>query len=198
MEYKTETVIKELLSYLDKAEYIKAEDIPNIDLYMDQVTTFMEKHLGSSRRYDDDKIMTKTMINNYAKNDLLPPPEKKKYNKEHIMLLIFIYYLKNILSISDIDRLLKPLRDDYFGREKNGVSIEKIYNTIFTESAKMFPRLLKEIDTYAHRAEKFSEDLPQDSNYLDYLGMVCMLGTDIYIKKQFMERLIDLMPNPDK
>ncbi len=198
MEYETETVIKELKSYLEKAEYIKADDIPNIDLYMDQVTTFMEKHLGSTRRYEDDKIMTKTMINNYAKNDLLPPPEKKKYNKEHIMLLVFIYYLKNILSISDIDRLLKPLRDEYFGTEKNGVSIEKIYNAIFSESAKMFPRLLKDIDTYARKSEKFSEDFPQDSHYLDYLGMVCMLGADIYIKKQIMERLIDLMPRSDK
>ncbi len=196
MEYNTETIIKELLSYLNRADYIKAEDIPDIDLYMDQVTTFMEEHLGSTRRHFDDKIMTKTMINNYAKNDLIPPPEKKKYNKEHIMLLIFIYYLKNILSISDIDRLLKPLRDDYFGTAKNGVSIEKIYSAIFSESERMFPRLLKDIDTYARRSERFSEDFPQDSSYLDYLGMVCMLGADIYIKKQMMERLIDLMPNP--
>ena len=62
----------------------------------------------------------------------------------------------------------------------------------------MFPRLLKDIDTYARRSERFSQDFPQDSKYLDYLGMVCMLGTDIYIKKQMMERLIDLMPDPEE
>ena len=50
----------------------------------------------------------------------------------------------------------------------------------------MFPRLLKDIDTYARRSERFSKDFPQDSKYLDYLGMVCMLGTDIYIKKQMI------------
>ena len=50
---------------------------PNIDLYMDQVTTFMEDNLASTKRHEDDKILTKTMINNYAKNKLLPPPEKK-------------------------------------------------------------------------------------------------------------------------
>ena len=54
----------------------------------------MDKRLAKSRRYDNDKILTKTMINNYAKNDLLPPPVKKKYSKEHMLLLIFIYYFK--------------------------------------------------------------------------------------------------------
>ena len=76
---------------------------------MDQVTTFMEEQLVSSKRYADDKILTKTMINNYAKNKLLPPPEKKRYSKEHVLMLIFIYYFKNILSINDIQTLLTPI-----------------------------------------------------------------------------------------
>ena len=70
---------------------IEQEDIPNIDLYMDQVTTFMERHLKDHKRNDEDKILTKTMINNYAKNDLLPSPEKKRYTKEHVLLLTLIY-----------------------------------------------------------------------------------------------------------
>ena len=93
---------KELLFYLldaaDRLETIQPDEIPNIDLYMDQVTTFMEEHLKSSCRHSDDKILTKTMINNYAKNNLMPPPEKKKYTREHIMLLIFIYYYKGFLE----------------------------------------------------------------------------------------------------
>ena len=74
----------------------------------------METQLSSSKRYEEDKILTKTMINNYAKNNLLPPPEKKKYSKEHMLVLIFIYYFKNILSIKDIETLLKPITDNYF------------------------------------------------------------------------------------
>ena len=72
-----------------RIDYIHPVDIPNIDLYMDQVTTFMEEQLSSTKRYEDDKILTKTMINNYAKNNLLPPPNKKKYSKEHLLVLIF-------------------------------------------------------------------------------------------------------------
>ena len=74
----------------------------------------MEEQLVSSKRYADDKILTKTMINNYAKNKLLPPPEKKRYSKEHVLMLIFIYYFKNILSINDIQTLLTPIAQKYF------------------------------------------------------------------------------------
>ena len=62
----------------------------------------MDEQLEACKRYEDDKILTKTMINNYAKNNLLPAPEKKKYSKEHVLTLLFIYYFKNLLSINDI------------------------------------------------------------------------------------------------
>ena len=68
---------KLLTDILNNMKLIKPEDIPNIDLYMDQVTTFMDKHLYSVKRFDVDRALTKTMINNYAKNELLPSPEKK-------------------------------------------------------------------------------------------------------------------------
>lgn len=86
--------INSILASISRIDYINPDDIPNIDLYMDQVTTFMDAQLKSSKRYPEDKILTKTMINNYAKNDLLPAPVKKRYSKEHLLLLIFIYYFK--------------------------------------------------------------------------------------------------------
>ena len=92
-------LLNSILKSLSNIDYIRPEEIPNIDLYMDQVTTFMDKQLASTKRYEDDKILTKTMINNYTKNHLLPPPVKKKYSREHVLILIFIYYFKNILSI---------------------------------------------------------------------------------------------------
>ena len=79
MTIDTENLLKSILESLERIEHIKPEDIPGIDLYMDQVTTFMDTRLKSTARYPgDDKILTKTMINNYAKNDLLPSPVKKK------------------------------------------------------------------------------------------------------------------------
>ena len=98
MKINRKDMINSILESISRIDYIKPEDLPNIDLYMDQVTTFMESQLASTKRYPDDKILTKTMINNYAKNDLLPSPDKKRYSKEHMLLLIFIYYFKNISS----------------------------------------------------------------------------------------------------
>ena len=99
-------MMNSIFAKIAELDYIKPDEIPNIALYMDQVTTFMEDNLASTKRHHDDKILTKTMINNYAKNKLLPPPEKKRYSREHLLMLIFIYYFKNILSISDIQTLL--------------------------------------------------------------------------------------------
>ena len=124
-------MINSILESVSRIDYIKPEDIPNIDLYMDQVTTFMEEQLVSSKRYADDKILTKTMINNYAKNKLLPPPEKKRYSKEHVLMLIFIYYFKNILSINDIQTLLTPITQEYF-KSMTGKDMTYIYNEVFS------------------------------------------------------------------
>ena len=71
MTINQQDILNSILESLDRIDYIKPKEIPNIDLYMDQVTTFMEEHLNASKRYPEDKILTKTMINNYAKNRLL-------------------------------------------------------------------------------------------------------------------------------
>ena len=124
MTINTEDLLNSILESVGRIDYIHPVDIPNIDLYMDQVTTFMEEQLSSTKRYEDDKILTKTMINNYAKNNLLPPPNKKKYSKEHLLVLIFVYYFKNLLSIKDIEILLKPLTDKYFAVENSFVCVD--------------------------------------------------------------------------
>ena len=130
MTINTQDMIGSILESISRIDYIKPEDIPNIDLYMDQVTTFMEEQLASSKRYPEDKILTKTMINNYAKNNLLPSPEKKRYSKEHLLLLIFIYYFKNILSINDIQTLLGPITEKYF-RSDSEMDLTAIYNSVW-------------------------------------------------------------------
>ena len=79
MQQEYTNLLSGILSKMGNTDHIRLADIPDIDLYMDQVTHFMEEHLKSSKRYETDKILTKTMINNYTKNKLLPPSEKKRY-----------------------------------------------------------------------------------------------------------------------
>ena len=129
MKIDTNDILNSILESLDHVDYIRPEEIPNIDLYMDQVTTFMDEHFSSTKRYSEDKILTKTMINNYTKNNLLPPSVKKKYSREHMLLLILIYYFKNILSIKDIETILEPLREKYFAADST-LQLSDIYREV--------------------------------------------------------------------
>ena len=187
--------IHEILGRLDKLSYIKPESIPNIELYMDQVTTFMDENLKEMKRYPDDKVLTKTMINNYAKNNLLPAPNKKKYSKEHILLLIFIYYFKNLLSISDIEELLRPLTDKHFANPET-LPLEAVYQEVFSLEAEEIDSLKDDIiRKYERSGETFaSEGTDEDDReYLRLFALVCELSFDVYMKKQIIERIIDDM-----
>lgn len=184
-------------STVNKLELIDSADIPSIDLYMDQVTTFMEKHLKESKRNEDDKILTKTMINNYAKNNLLPPPEKKRYSKEHVIMLVFIYYFKNVMSINDIKKMLTPISEKYF--DNNGsVKLEEIYNEMADMCREEMEHMKAEIAHELKTSDNRFEDVPkEDKEFLRNFVMVCMLSYDMYIKKQLLENIIDSMPQPE-
>ena len=188
-----------MITMIKNLDYIKPDAIPNIDLYMDQVTTFMDANLEHSKRYEEDKILTKTMINNYAKNNLLPPPVKKKYSKEHILLLIFIYYLKSILSISDIQTLLKPLTDMYFSKEE-GLTLEEIYQEVFSLEKEQVISLEKDVMKKFERSkELFSEIEEENREFLQTFSFICMLSFDVYMKKQMIEKMLDeWKPENDK
>lgn len=115
MTISNKDLVNSILESLSRIEHINLEDIPDIDLYMDQVTTLMDSKLKATTRYPgEDKILTKTMINNYAKNDLLPPPVKKKYSKEHVLLLIFIYYYKGFYPLMIYKHCFSRLRISIF------------------------------------------------------------------------------------
>lgn len=184
-------MLNSILDSISRIDYIKPEDIPNIDLYMDQVTTFMEEGLERTKRYPDDKILTKTMINNYAKNNLLPPPEKKKYTKEHVLTLIFIYYFKNILSISDIQSILNPITDKYFGKD-GSYSLEDIYREVFGLEHQETQNLMKDLARkFNTSCQTFPDAAPEDAELLRNFSLICMLSYDVYVKKTIIERLID-------
>ena len=189
--------IKKLLDEtLDSMYLIDQNDIPNIDLYMDQVTTFMENHLKSRKRNVEDKILTKTMINNYAKNNLLPSPEKKRYSKEHVLLLTLIYYYKSVLSINDIKKLLAPITDTYFQNPK-GKDMSYIYDELLSfqndilNSSKQ--DMLKKLELSKNTFEDASK---KDSDYLQLYAFVSLLSFDVYLKKQMIEAIVDSLEDP--
>ena len=194
MTIDTNDILNSILESLSRIDYIHPEDIPNIDLYMDQVTTFMDTQLSSTKRYEDDKILTKTMINNYAKNNLLPPPVKKKYSKDHLLLLIFSNYFKNIISIKDIETLLKPMTDTGFGQSsgKDSSGLADIYQQICVMCKGQIEPLKEEITSAWETAgETFSKIPDAQKEQFQILAFICSLSFDVYVKKMMIEKLID-------
>lgn len=157
----------------------------------------MECHLASSKRHPEDKILTKTMINNYAKNHLLPPPVKKKYSKEHLFILTFIYYFKNILSINDIQVLLTPLTEKYFPGGEN-LQLKDIYEEVMKLELEQIQPLAKDVTKkFNESQESFSDASEEECDFLQKFAFICMLSFDVYVKKQVIEHLIDQMSDPE-
>lgn len=184
--------VSDVLKRMAKLDYIKPGEVPNINLYMDQVTTFMSEHLSDAKRHDDDKILTKTMINNYTKNHLLPPPEKKKYSKDHLYILTFIYYFKNLLSIGDIQSLLQPLTESFF-ENNSRTNLDEIYKNIYNLCKSQIGTISKDMLNKAHLAEHSFDNISDtgEKEFLQFFTLVSALSFDVYLKKNMIETLID-------
>lgn len=197
MTIDTQNILESILKSISRIDYVKPDDIPNIDLYMDQVTTFMDEQLSTTKRYEDDKILTKTMINNYAKNNLLPPPVKKKYSKEHVLVMILIYYFKSILSIKDIETLLAPITDKYFSGESE-LDLTSIYEEVCSLEKSRIDSLQKDVSDAYEMAESSFRDVPdEEKEYLQLFSFICSLSFDVYVRKLLIEKLIDELPEPE-
>lgn len=192
METFEKRELLDMIQGFNTIDFITPETVPDIDLYMDQITTFMDTHLASCKRYPDDKILTKTMINNYTKNDLIPPPVRKKYTKEHVLLLIFVYYMKDFLSISDIKTLIDPLKDSFFQRTDEGITMHEIYQRISgLEKAQINPIIEDLNENLSTALDAFADVDEDDRDYLQTFAFICLLSIDVYVKKQLIEHLAD-------
>ncbi|GAF64844.1 hypothetical protein BTS2_1740 [Bacillus sp. TS-2] len=180
--------IKEIINQLEMNQQIKAEDIPDLDLYMDQVIQLFERNYATSKRKEDEKILTKTMINNYAKGKLFFPIKNKRYSKEHILLINFIYQLKGGLTLHDIKLTLESLND----LQSEGVlDLETYYETYLTVLENNTEEFKDELQEKLHSVENEMKkiDSHQDElkNVLTILSFVHM--SNLYRKTA--EKLID-------
>lgn len=185
----------ELIESMSAIDHIKPSDYPNIDLYMDQVTTFMSTNLSNTKSNPDDKILTKTMINNYAKDDLFPAPVKKKYSKDHMIVLTFIYYLKNFLSISDIHDILNPLTERFFNQDNSDkkTDMADIYEEIYGVIKNELHFANEDVSQKIKAAENSFSDIAnsEDKDFLQTFSLICMLSYDVFLKKQVISNLIN-------
>ena len=190
----------ELINELQLSDEIKLSDIPDLDLYIGQVETFLSNKLGHLKRSDQDKILTSTMINNYTKDNLLMRPTKgKQYSKQHVILMILLYYLKQILSLDDIGKVFKNVLKDMSTTEDDVIPLEDIYS-VFVELKR------DELENYnntiiwnlsAIRGKTKTvnslspEDKEEDLVKAEWFLVVIMLVAQAHAQKRLAEKIID-------
>lgn len=187
----SDEIIKQVL---DEVRNFNIDDLPNIDLYMDQVTTYLNNKFIATKRHENDKLLTKTMINNYAKSRILPSPEKKKYSKDHIIILTMIYFFKNIISINDVTKILSPLIEKYFHNEDT--PMENIINNFLDYINNQ--NLANPASIESGCSENIFDGInSNDDNeeYLHTLSIITSLSYDMFIRKIMIEKLIDSLPD---
>ncbi len=180
--------LDDLIREISSAAQLRTIDIPDIDLYMDQVTTYIDNKLGGFKRNDKDKILTKAMINNYAKAGLLIPPQNKKYSKDNMILLILIYKLKQMLSINDIGELFSHL---FEGLKQDDKFLEKVYDTFLEIEKDRYTSLEEYAFHEMESIKNLSSRIEGESEQLQWFLLIMLLLTRAETERRLAEKIID-------
>lgn len=181
--------IKHLINQLGLENHITLEEIPNIDLYMDQVIQLFESKYNSTKRDPGDKVLTKTMINNYAKGKLFFPIKNKKYSKEHLILISLIYQLKGVLSINDIKSTLDGINKKVEGGD---MDLDYFYSSYLDLSQTNAKRFKDDIQLKAVEvSDKVKKMEDNDADYLEKVLLISSLVNISNLYKRAAERLVD-------
>ncbi|WP_026889722.1 DUF1836 domain-containing protein [Clostridium beijerinckii] len=169
---------------------INLNDFPEIDLYMDQVMQLFESKLSYTKRNDNDKVLTKTMINNYAKGNLLMKIKNKKYTKNHLILMGLIYNLKGALSLTDIKTILSPIIDAF--EKEQEYPLHDIYQSFLN----IYDSNLDDLKSSSAKIyDNITELITNEGNSLgDYeekLLLICAYVSMSNLYRRMSEKIID-------
>lgn len=181
-------IIKELFL----TDEIKLNDIPKIDLYVEQVISFIEENMSHVKRNEKDKLITKTMVGNYTRDGVLMPSKNKKYNKNHIIMLVLIYNLKQILSIDDIKALFSPIMKDISTTDDDVIPLEDIYSVLldiksieFENFGDVFNEKFRLVQEKLKNVESQNKDIAEI--FLTIITLIAQANA----QKRLAEKLID-------
>lgn len=181
--------MKHMLKEMGFEKQITLNDLPDIDLYIDQVIQLFEKNFGSVRRNNEDKVLTKTMINNYAKGKIFIPIKNKKYSKEHLILISLIYQLKGGLSLNDIKVSLDGINKRIMEESMDLDGFYQSYLDLYAKNAEQFVQEVEERIVAADKeAEKFASE---EDDYLQKLLYITSFITMSNFYRRVAERYVD-------
>lgn len=167
---------------------LKASDIPAIDLYVDQIINLVSTRLESGSERYRDRVLTKTMINNYSKDRIIMPVKGKKYNKEQITQMLSVYSLKNTLSIGEIKRLLWGIYSVDGFEEKDLVELYDAHQDIKQDNRELAEEILGEL------VEKNSLNIEDGKDYA--LTVCALVSLSAHLKSIAQSMIEQRYPEP--
>lgn len=180
----------EIIGKLALKKQIAVEEIPKIDLYIDQVIQLFDTGFSEMKRKPDDKILTKTMINNYAKGKLFFPVSNKKYSRNHVMLISLIYQMKSALSINDVKQVLAGINDKAAQKE---IDLSRFYES-YLEVQRSNEDLFKEnLEQQLSRTEAESAEFGDDRDDIEKVLRIASLVHMSNLYRRAAEILVDEM-----
>ncbi|GIO23736.1 DUF1836 domain-containing protein [Oceanobacillus sp. J11TS1] len=180
--------IQKQLEDLHLENQLSAENIPDLDLYMDQVIQLFESKFASSKRYEEDKVLTKTMINNYAKAKLFFPIKNKKYSKEHLLIISMIYQMKSVLSMKDIGKTFEGINHRI---QEDELDLENFYNNYIQLMDRNVVRFKEYIKEQEEIVEKELDTNVVNDTYLQQVLLITSLTGMSNFYRRAAEKLID-------
>lgn len=177
--------INDLLEKISLEKSVSLEEMPEIDLYMDQVIQLFDQKYKETKRNEDEKILTKTMINNYAKGKLFIPIKNKKYSKKHLILISLIYQLKGALSITDIKSTLQIINDKI---TSDDINLDAFYTSLLTLQKTNAENVSESIPL---RHQEVKRVMDEEDEKLEQIMLIASLVNISNSYRKIAERLID-------
>lgn len=180
------------LGKLKKAGLVDPDSMPDIDLYIDQVETYFKNQTADIDSETVKRFLTKTMINNYAKHDMIPRPDGKKYTADHMMMIAMVGYLKGIFKMEEIEYLMKPLVDNYNSDFDDDIDPEIVYRTACETNADFAERMADDIDNNIVMIKKlFQNNELDDDERLEVFTLILSLAMRADMEKYIAARLME-------
>lgn len=179
------------LGKLKKAGLIDPDSIPDIDLYIDQVETYFKNQTKDIDSETVKRFLTKTMINNYAKHNMIPHPDGKKYTADHIMMIAMVGYLKGMFKMEEIEYLMKPLVDNYNSDFDDSIDPGVIYRTACETNVDFAEHMSEEIDNNMTTIKKIFQNNELDDGRLEAFTLILSLAMRADMEKYIAERLVE-------
>jgi hypothetical protein len=170
---------------------IKANDFPEMEIYMDQAETFLNKELSVYKKSEKDKVITKTMIGNYVKHSMLPRPVNKKYSKDHLILLTLIFYLKGTFQMEEIEKIVKPLIENYNSQFDDKYDLSSLYEGILEVQASELETLSQSVNEMIDAGKyRLREAGLSDDDILELLMLIANLSMKADAQKFLAHKLL--------